>query len=453
MSPTPRCFVDGLIPSTIDNARRLPFYEEFWEHTEPEQVRTVDDLQLLPLMDRADYLERSHLFWTEEMLGRHFLVSHTSGTTGELLTRYRSAEEVDYIRRFFTALQRRGRASSGDAPTIVQIAAAEAVHGDVIPIPYPGTVLSLPMDAPADIECLVEVLARPQHVAGQPRCVEVLGIPVDQLVVLSSVLAERGVDPKQAFHLRRISTCGGYLNTGAARRISAFWGIPVNDQFSLSEIFGGARNCLACGWYHFDPLVAAEVVDHRTGVPLTGGCGILVLTELFPFVQAHPFVRYWTGDVIEATPSRCDGSCLAFRYLGRTHGRPGRAPRAPLRLKGGQETEGVLLDVDGEILVRPGPLLDFLGDREGVARWAVGGESGDPLGLGTPRFTLAFEPGQPSAVRLCVSVDRPEELPPALAERLHAVLLGHNPELALRSARGELAIDVVFHQCKQEADR
>jgi hypothetical protein len=106
--------------------------------------------------------------------------------------------------------------------------------------------------------------------------------------------------------------------------------------------------------------------------------------------------------------------------------------------------QGVVLDEDGNLLVRSAPILDFLGDEEGIARTEVWAEGGDPLGLGTPRFALRFEPGQPSVVRLCVSVDRPRELDPALASRLHAALLGHNAELAAKVARKDLTVDVTL---------
>jgi hypothetical protein len=71
-------------------------------------------------------------------------------------------------------------------------------------------------------------------------------------------------------------------------------------------------------------------------------------------------------------------------------------------------------------------------------------ESADPLGLGAPMFALAFEPGRPSVVRLCLSVGRPDRLDPALADRLRSVLPGRNPELAMRSARSALTIEVVL---------
>ena len=329
---------------------------------------------------------------------------------------------------------------------VVDTTNAEAAHGGAIRIPQPRTVLSVPMNGPVDVERVVEALAKPHPVAGELRFPEGLNTTAHQLVILTSFLAEQGIDPRRAFRVRWMRTSSAYLNAGATRRISALWGIPIGDQFSLSEIFGGAWKCLTCGWYHPDPFVAPEVVDQRTGARLVRGPGVLVLTELFPFVQAHPFIRYWTGDVVEAGPTDCEGSPFAFRYLGRTGRRPGGIGGLSRSLPK-HASQGVVSDEDGTLLVGPAPLLDLLGDEEGIAREPIGGAWGerpDPLGLGKPMFALRFEPGRPSVVRLSVSVDRPDELDPALAARLHAVLLDHNPELASRFAQKRLAIDVAF---------
>ena len=84
----------------------------------------------------------------------------------------------------------------------------------------------------ASAERVMEALATPHRVAGTLRFAEGLNMGARQLVILTSLLAERGIDPQRAFRVRWITTSGGYLNTGALRRISACWGIPVSDKFS-----------------------------------------------------------------------------------------------------------------------------------------------------------------------------------------------------------------------------
>ena len=146
---------------------------------------------------------------------------------------------------------------------------------------------------------------------------------------------------------------------------------------------------------------------------------MLVLTELFPFVQTHPFIRYWTGAVVEGTATGCEGTSLAFCFLGRTYARCGGRGGAPFEVREKHATQEVLLDEDGSLLVRPVPLLDLLGNEEGIARWPIWADGIDPLGLGRPRFALRFEPGWPSVVRLWASVDRWRKVDPTHAYRGH----------------------------------
>ena len=447
-----QAFRDDLVPSTVRNAQRIRFYRELWRDANYEQVCTVADLHLLPFMDRVDYQERFHLFWTEEMLSQKFLVTHTSGTTGEPMYRYRGEEELAYIRRFFTSLNRSG-GNSGVPPLVVETRSAEVAHGGAIGIPFPGHVVTVPMNSASHVDHLTEVLATPQQFGGEQRYVEGIILGAHELVILTSALAERGVDPARTFRVQWARISGGYLNRAAVRRISDFWGIWIQDHFSLSEIFGGAAQCRACGLYHPDPFLAAEVVDHRTGARMDRGAGMLVLTELYPFVQAHPFIRYWTGDLVETAPSECGGSSMGFRYIGRTYARCRRTIRAPFRLREEDATEGVILDEDGTLLVRPARLLDLLGDQEGIARWGIWGECGDPLELGRPKFALRFEPGRPSIVRLCVAVvRRPRHSDPALSSMLHAALLSQNPELAQRVASNRVVVEVMLAEEGEEPD-
>src|SRR5205085_1805228 len=197
---------------------------------------------------------------------------------------------------FFAALHHSRGCSSRDAAVVVDTSIPDVGHGGAIRIPTPRTILSVPMKTPTGAERVMEALATPHRVAGTLRFAEGLNMGARQLVILTSLLAERGIDPQRAFRVRWITTSGGYLNTGA------------------------------------------------------------------------------------------------FRLLGRTYARCGGRGRAPFEVREKHATQEVLLDEDGNLLVRPVPLLDLLGDEEGIARWPIWAEGIDPLGLGRPRFALGFEP-------------------------------------------------------------
>lgn len=83
----------------------------------------------------------------------------------------------------------------------------------------------------------------------------------------------------------------------------------------MSEVFGGALRRDGSDSFVLDPFVLGEVVDDA-GCPVSvGEAGELTLTELFPFVQAQPLVRYRTGDIVGVAPS--SNGDLAFQWWGR----------------------------------------------------------------------------------------------------------------------------------------
>jgi len=90
------------------------------------------------------------------------------------------------------------------------------------------------------------------------------------------------------------------------------------DRYSISEAFGGATSCETCGWWHFDPFVIPEVVTPVRRIPIEEGVGVLLITVLYPFQQAQPIVRYWTGDLVRTSISQtCHSGLFGFRPLGR----------------------------------------------------------------------------------------------------------------------------------------
>src|SRR5262249_52436588 len=121
-------------------------------------------------------------------------------------------------------------------------------------------------------------------------------------------------------NLEIIISCASYLTPQWRASHERTWKCAVIDRFGLSEIFGGATQNLACGWWHFDPVVIPEVIGHRSGTVIKEGRGLLILTGLFPFQEAQPMVRYSTGDLVDVTHTRSSRpGQLAIRPLGRAH--------------------------------------------------------------------------------------------------------------------------------------
>jgi hypothetical protein len=175
--------------------------------------------------------------------------------------------------------------------------------------------LRVPWTYSANAFRLVEdLLGRPQP---DGRRVTDLLINAGALMPLCVALKQKGVDPR-SFGLRAISTTSFRLSPHWKQHVERTWRAPVWDNYSLSEIPTPALECPDCGFNHWlSPPVVAEVVDVRTKQPLRRGVGVLVLTTLYPFVQAMPLLRYWTGDLVELG-SRCrSAGAQGIRFRGR----------------------------------------------------------------------------------------------------------------------------------------
>jgi hypothetical protein len=147
----------------------------------------------------------------------------------------------------------------------------------------------------------------------------------------------------------------------------------VHDNFSLSELAVPAPQCEVCAHHHLAlPAVEVEVVDPFTRKPAE--VGVLVVSTLWPFVQAMPLIRYWTGDLVSLGPRCAAQGERGFRFEGR---------QAQCVLQRGAKGCGVLAS--------PLALEAFLDGRPEVARLA---HPVVQLGLvkssdvGVPRFEL-----------------------------------------------------------------
>ena len=182
-----------------------------------------------------------------------------------------------------------------------------------------------------------------------PRRVEALVIGAGALVPLTAWLWERGQDPS-AFGVRDVATTGFRLGPHWRARVEALWRARLHDSFSLSEFANSAPQCEACGFHHWLwPSLYTEVVHPLSRRPVDAGAGVLVLTTLWPFVQALPLVRYWTGDLVEWGPRCPSRREPGFRFLG-------RAAACALEPR------------EGALLVSPHDVEAFLEQRPDVAR-------------------------------------------------------------------------------------
>jgi phenylacetate-coenzyme A ligase PaaK-like adenylate-forming protein len=141
----------------------------------------------------------------------------------------------------------------------------------------------------------------------------------------------------------------------------------------MSEVFGGASEDEASGWYYFDPTLVAEVVDPTSHEHVLEGRGILVLTSLFPLQEAQPLVRYYTGDIVAVTHT--------------SSSRPGEIAIRPL----GRERYAVPAKHGGWVLT-PNEVYEAIDERTEIHRSPLFRDSAqvsDPHRVGHPRYSVS----------------------------------------------------------------
>jgi Coenzyme F390 synthetase len=137
---------------------------------------------------------------------------------------------------------------------------------------------------------------------------------------LTEVAHEMGVDPARDLGVRRAIIGSEPFSEEFRARMSKTWAMDIYDIPGMTETYGpgmGIDCYLHDGLHIWEDHYLIEVVDPKTGEPVTKSeeRGELVVTTLTK--DAMPLLRYRTGDI---TYLYDDGEC----ECGRTHRRIGR---------------------------------------------------------------------------------------------------------------------------------
>jgi hypothetical protein len=354
----------AFLPYTLRNAARLPFYQEFWKGLDVEAISSIAKLATLPTLSKAKY--RESFMFDESAVSEAEYITHTTGTTGPLTWRHRSANEAATIQELF------GRDAERPDDRSLALVVGYNHHGMAMPVP--GPVRGVPIDVTDDLELRqsVRMLGTTYHFADGALQPDVLVGGGHDIALLGQAWLEyrslAEVITIRVLHLL------GYVDSGLRRFLhTLFSGPAILERYSLTGIFGGATRHWPSPNFALDPHVIGEVVDDQGRPVQVGGVGELVLTELFPLVQMQPLVRYRTGDMVLLEND--DGTETQFRWWGR-------------------RKDCVIAKENGVVLLGYGPVADWLSLRALVARqshrpWLPSVVSTD---LGPPCVALSLDP-------------------------------------------------------------
>ncbi|HTS19530.1 MAG TPA: phenylacetate--CoA ligase [Verrucomicrobiae bacterium] len=292
-------------------ARKVPFYQRKLADTgtRPVDIRSLADVRRLPFTTNADLREAYPTGLLAVSLDDTLRLHTSSGTTGKPKALFFSRKDV-------------ANAAELMARCLVM---AGITRRDVLQnmMTYGLFTGALVMHYGAEkVGCLV-IPAGPGNTEKQLLLMQdfrttAIHVTPSYALYLADFLEKRGVDPQRDLALRR-AFVGAEAHTEETRRkIEQALGVDVYNCYGLSEMNGPgvAFECEhKCGMHLWEDNYLLEIVDPKTGEPLTDGQpGEMVLTTLCR--EAMPLLRYRTRDITSIIPGAC--AC------GRTHRRLNR---------------------------------------------------------------------------------------------------------------------------------
>lgn len=434
----PRRLRERLLQETVAwcNANSRFYRERF---PPAGEIRGLDDLPRLPVLFREDVIENYEALICDPAPPAS--VMHTTGTTGACVEVMRSPAEQSFVWDFFASQQ---AVSAEPELRPLQLNLVNAYHGSLTPMPTPAYVLSASVHDQAQASQARGILERTYRLPGtEPRVSTVMG--TERMVkALTAYLLAEGFDLAGS-SVGTLGLYGGHVSAARKLLLEEVWEARVIDQYSLTEVFGGARECGIGGPWVFDPHVIAEVVHPRTLEPVERGIGVLLLTGLYPFVQQMPLVRYFTGDLVSLESGSSDAAGPQVRYAGRLSrcviDSTGNEA-APLLLSGPlyEALEGL-----PDVAISPrfkdlaaGLAMELTGDLHYAVEHTPRKGDADPERI-TIRLGLRYAPW--------MFPGRLAELRESLTERM----LAQHPELRRRCAQSSAELTVEFHEAGEIA--
>lgn len=270
------------------------------------------NLDCWPVIRRADVINNLRDIRNENLT---FSAScQTTGCTGPALSVYKSAEELSFMWDYQKQLMQPVRKKLKSRPLVLSM--PNLYHGNPIRVPSIGTPFVVGVTDDLLLDNAIKLLRKRFEIPEHDQHFSIITCLVHQMLFFTNYLQENDIDPRE-FGIKSINIVGGYLTTRCRRYLQTTWGAIVFDRFSLTESAGGATRCQKCGYFHLDPHVIGEVLESETNNQLTEGVGHLVLTELYPFVQMQPFIRYDTGDLVRRVKNDCHPA-LTFEFVGKS---------------------------------------------------------------------------------------------------------------------------------------
>lgn len=274
---------------------RVPFYRESFDRAgvRPMDIRTIEDLALLPVTEKRDLIERP----VEEITASgtdaaRLVATMTSGYSGEpFVIRRTRREQTLWARSWLPDLLTAGLRTGDHVASVFAI--REDRTDGVGLLQALGLVRETLVDCSADPPEILRELTeiRPSFLRGMTGVIERLAHEMTE--------ADR-----QAIRPRVVWVSGEALTLAARERIQIAFGAPVHNAYGTHEIGLLASDCRASGFMHLvSPGSIVEILGADGRPAEASQTGEVVVTAL-GFLAA-PLIRYRQGDLVICGPEAC----------------------------------------------------------------------------------------------------------------------------------------------------
>ena len=320
---------DRRVRETVDYAARtVPYYQELFRTLgiDPREIRTAEDLERLPLIDKALLREDAQRFVSTSQRGRTAVPFDTTGSTGPPVT-------VFHDRRSMlanSAFNRRERAA------MREILGEEAGRRTLY-IGYSGATLSevrtflqrarfTPIRSRALQVSIAEPVQKVVQITNEYRPAIIASVG-SYIEMLFRTVATRGLD----MHCPRMVVYGSdTMSDGGRRLIEEHFGVAVYSSYQAVEAFKIGFYCRERRHFHLHAdLTHVRVVDEAGRTLPNGQMGEVVISNLVN--RGTVLLNYRLGDVA----SLLDGPCPCGRTLPLLSNLQGRSTSI-IRLPGGE---------------------------------------------------------------------------------------------------------------------
>ena len=299
----------------------VPFYRDRWTAAgiEPEQIRTLADLQMLPVVTKADFdadLRAHPPFGSYQGNALPARLHASSGITGEPRPVFCTANDCERIAQLSARRLRAQGLRPGDLvqvtlPYTLYIGGAIALEGAMA---LGAAVIPTGTGAMTQSRRQIEIARdwKPTVLCATPS----------YALRLAEVAREMNLDPARDFHFRIIYVTAEVVTEELRNEIEQRWNAKVYDNYGSVEAAASTYECEhRTGWHISEDAYIFEVMDAATGVPVSPGeDGVLVITSLFR--EASPFFRYRVGDIVSISNSNDPCPCgRTFRRMSKVKGR------------------------------------------------------------------------------------------------------------------------------------